>query len=400
VDTRGERSSPSQCAGQRNSALQTVDSGLYIDSMLIPGYATEQGTQRYSDRFSNRLPKHFRSARKLQLSSIGVGTYLGDPTEDCDRRYISALTCAVEMGVNVIDSAINYRHQRSERAVGSALAKMISEGKVQRDEIFVATKGGFLALDAEAPPDSSAYFYRKVIESGLAAPEDVAAECHVISPAYLKNQIDSSRENLGVETIDLYYLHNPETQLSRVDRKEFYSRVKRAFVALEEAVVDGKICAYGTATWNAYRAAVESADAVPLAEVLRIAREAGGAHHHFCAIQFPFNFAMLEALINKTQVLDGRQVPLLHAASEERLMVFASASLLQGQLADGLPDEIRDKIPGLKTDAQRSIQFVRSTPGITSALVGMSQIGHVEEDLATAALPPLSLPEYRRIFAG
>jgi aryl-alcohol dehydrogenase-like predicted oxidoreductase len=368
--------------------------------MLISGYATEQGTERFRDRFSSRLPKHFRSARQLQLSSIGAGTYLGDPTEDCDRRYMSAVTCAIEMGINVIDSAINYRHQRSERAIGRALARMVSKGKVQRDEVFLATKGGFLALDGEAPPDPSVYFYRRVIESGLARPEDIAAECHVISPAYLKNQIDASRDNLGVETIDLYYLHNPETQLSRVDRKEFYSRLKKAFVALEEAVMEGKIRSYGTATWNAYRAAPESADAVPLDEVLRVAQEAGGTDHHFRAIQFPFNFAMLEALLNKTQALDGRQVPLLHAASEAGLMVFASASLLQGQLACDLPADIRGKIPGLQTDAQRSIQFVRSTPGITSALVGMSQIEHVKEDLSTASLPPLTLQEYRRIFSG
>jgi aryl-alcohol dehydrogenase-like predicted oxidoreductase len=370
------------------------------DTMLISGYATEQGTERFRDRFSSRLPNHFRSARQLQLSSIGAGTYLGDPTDDCDCQYTDALTRAVEMGVNVIDSAINYRHQRSERAIGQALARMIAEGKVQRDEVFLATKGGFLALDGQPPPDPSAYFYRSVIESGLAQPEDIAAECHVISPAYLKNQIDASRNNLGVETIDLYYLHNPETQLSRVDRKEFNSRLKKAFVALEEAVTEGKIRSYGTATWNAFRLAPESADAVQLTQVLRVAQDAGGAEHHFRAVQFPFNFAMPEALLNKTQALDGSQVPLLHAASKEDLMTFASASLLQGQLATDLPEEIREKIPGLRTDAQRSIQFVRSTPGITSALVGMSRTEHVKENLATASLPPLTLQEYRRIFSG
>jgi aryl-alcohol dehydrogenase-like predicted oxidoreductase len=368
--------------------------------MLIPGYATEQGTARFQQRFSSRLPNHFRSVHGLQLSSIGAGTYLGEPTDDCDHQYTDAVTCAIETGVNVIDSAVNYRHQRSERAIGKAITAMIAADQIQRDEILLATKGGFLALDREPPPDPSAYFYEKVVESGLARPEDIAAECHVISPPYLKNQIDVSRGNLGVETIDLYYLHNPETQLSRVDRNEFYNRVKNAFGALEEAVTEGKIRFYGAATWNAYRVSAESADAVPLMDVLRAAQEAGGADHHFRAIQFPFNFAMLEALLNKTQPIDGRQVPLLHAASEHKLMAFASASLLQGQLAEGLPEEIRNKFPGLRTDAQRSIQFVRSTPGVTSALVGMSKIEHVKENLATASLPPLTLQEYRQIFSA
>jgi aryl-alcohol dehydrogenase-like predicted oxidoreductase len=367
--------------------------------MLISGYATEEGTERFKERFSSRLPQHFRCAHGFHLSSIGAGTYLGEPTADCDRQYREAVTAAIETGVNVIDSAVNYRHQRSERAIGQALAAMISGGKIQRDEIFLATKGGFLAFDADLPSDPSAYLFHHVIQSGLAREEDVAADCHVISPAYLKNQIEVSRNNLGVETIDLYYIHNPEAQLRRVDRKEFYRRLREAFAALEEAVAEEKIRCYGAATWNAFRVSPESGEAVSLLDVLRVAEEAGGAGHHFRAIQLPFNFAMLEALQANTQEWGGQLVPILRAASKRRLMVFASASLLQGQLADGLPDEIRSKFPSLQTDAQRSIQFVRSTPGITSALAGMSGIGHVKENLGAARVPPLALQQYRAVFS-
>jgi aryl-alcohol dehydrogenase-like predicted oxidoreductase len=79
-------------------------------------------------------------------------------------------------------------------------------------------------------------------------------------------------------------------------------------------------------------------------------------------------------------------------------MVFASASLLQSRLAEGLPPDVRARFPGLETDAQRAIQFVRSTPGITCALVGMSHREHVEENLAAAARAPLTLEAYRAIF--
>ena len=79
-------------------------------------------------------------------------------------------------------------------------------------------------------------------------------------------------------------------------------------------------------------------------------------------------------------------------------MVFASASLLQGRLAEGLPEEIVKHLPGLDTHAQRSLQFVRSTPGVTSALVGMSRREHVEENLATARVPPLDFKAYRAMF--
>jgi predicted aldo/keto reductase-like oxidoreductase len=79
-------------------------------------------------------------------------------------------------------------------------------------------------------------------------------------------------------------------------------------------------------------------------------------------------------------------------------MVFASASLLQGQLTQGLPPESRSWFPGMRTDAQRALQFVRSTPGITCALVGMSNLEHVQENLGTAATAPMTLEQFRAIL--
>ena len=159
----------------------------------------------------------------------------------------------------------------------------------------------------------------------------------------------SGRINLGLETIDLYYVHNPETELSQVSRQEFYRRLKAAFAQLEKAVVDGKIRLYGTATWNAYRVGPDSRDAVSLSEVLRIAEEVGGNDHHFRALQLPFNLAMTEALAVATQQVDQKQVPALRAAQAHRLMVFSSASLLQGQLARGMPPELAEWFPGHAT---------------------------------------------------
>jgi len=365
----------------------------------IPGFATPEGTARFRDRFASRLSQHFREAQGLWLSSIGLGTYLGEPTAEYDKLYRDAVQRAVELGTNVFDSAINYRHQRSERAIGAALAKLISSGGVRRDELFVSTKGGFLTFDANEPEDPSAYFQQKLIEPGIVRPDEVAAGCHVMSPAYLENQIDASRVNLGLETLDLYYVHNPETQLSQVSRADFYRRLKAAFAELEKAVAQRKIRMYGTATWNGYRAGVDSREAFSLSEALRLAQEVGGASHHFRAVQLPYNLAMPEALTLSTQQLDGKPVPVLRVTQNRRLMVFASASLLQGQLASGMPAELDERLPGLQTDAQRAIQFVRSTPGITCALVGMSRREHLEEDLATARMAPLSVEQFRGIFA-
>jgi aryl-alcohol dehydrogenase-like predicted oxidoreductase len=365
--------------------------------MLIPGWATPEGTARFRERFASHLPGHFREAHGLWVSSIGLGTYLGEPTASYDARYREAVGSALEAGINAIDTAVNYRHQRSERAVGQALGVLIARGAVQRDEIVLATKGGFLTFDGEEPPDPSAYFQENLLDTGVVRMEEVVAGCHVMSPKYLENQVEVSRQNLGVETIDLYYLHNPETQLSQVSREEFYRRLKAAFAALEKAVADGKIRFYGTATWNAYRVHPEAPDALSLPDVLRVAEEVGGRDHHLRAIQLPFNLAMPEALAASTQRLDGKLVPPLQVARTHALMVFASAALLQSKLTEGLPRQVQEWFPRLRTDAQRAIQFARSAPGITCALVGMSRCEHVEENLGTASVPPLTLEEFRAL---
>ena len=204
-------------------------------SRLIPGHATPEGTARYRDRFANQRPSHFRNTRGLWLSSIGLGTYLGEATPEVDALYRDAATRALEMGTNVIDTAVNYRHQRSERAIGEALTAMIALGSVRRDEVFLATKGGFLTFDGKEPDDPAAYFEDNLVRTGLIEPNEVAANCHVMAPRYIENQVDVSRRNLGVETIDLYYVHNPETQLRAVSRPEFYRRLTAAFAALERA---------------------------------------------------------------------------------------------------------------------------------------------------------------------
>ena len=209
-------------------------------NMLMPGHATSEGTDRFRRRFEAKFPGHFREFQGLWLSSIGIGTYLGEPTAAYDALYREAVADALESGINVIDTAVNYRHQRSERAIAQALAAAISGGKVQRDEVLIATKGGFLTFDGSEPDDPSDYFQRTLIDTGLLRPDEVAAGCHVMSPKYLENQIDVSRHNLGIDTLDIYYLHNPETQSSNVTREEFDRRMHAAFSALEKAVGRGQ----------------------------------------------------------------------------------------------------------------------------------------------------------------
>jgi aryl-alcohol dehydrogenase-like predicted oxidoreductase len=368
--------------------------------MSLSGFATAEGTAHYRARFENRVPReHFRDFRGLSFSSIGMGTYLGNHDAETDRLYHTANVHAVESGCNVIDTAINYRCQRSERSIGTAIKELIAKG-VRREEIIVATKGGFIPYDAIPPKDVRAYFEATFAKPGIANFSDIIGGCHCMTPRYLLNQLDCSLTNLDLECIDVYYVHNPETQLSKVSRDEFNQRILQAFEALEGAVSAGKIGIYGAATWNGFRNEPSARDYLSLADMFEIAARAGGKDHHFKVIQLPLNLGMTEALSLSNQQLDGKQLTALEAAQALGLAVVCSASVLQGQLTRNLPPIISDTFTGLKTDGQRALQFVRSTPGVTTALVGMKQLSHVEENLEVARIAPASWEQYSKLFEG
>lgn len=365
----------------------------------IKGFATPQGTAAYKDRFALLAPGHFREAQGLWFSSLGIGSYLGEPDEETDRLYGEGLKKALQLGVNVIDSAINYRCQRSERSFGKALGELIRSGEVRREEVILCTKGGFLPFDGEYPANPSEYFWNAYVAKGLLKPQEIAQGCHAMTPAYLEDQLARSLENLGVETIDIYYLHNPETQLAEVNRKEFTNRLERAFEFLEKKVAEGKIQIYGTATWSGYRVSPESPEYLSLEDIHVLARQAGGPNHHFKAIQLPFNLAMPEAWVFANQHYGAQTVPFLEVAQKLGMIVIASASLLQGQLTRPFPPDFQNLFGGLKKSSQCSLQFTRSAPAVVTALVGMKNKNHVQENLELAKLvSPLSGIELKQLF--
>jgi aryl-alcohol dehydrogenase-like predicted oxidoreductase len=148
----------------------------------------------------------------------------------------------------------------------------------------------------------------------------------------------------------------------------------------------GEIRAYGCATWTAFRVPPGAKTHLSIQDLVHIAHEVAGEHHHFRAIQLPINLAMAEAVRTPTQPLGGSMelVPAVQAAASLGLSVFASASLMQSQLARDLPQEMRALFPLQRTDAQRALAFVQSMPGVTSALVGTRSRQHVMENLEGA----------------
>jgi aryl-alcohol dehydrogenase-like predicted oxidoreductase len=360
--------------------------------------ATADGTFRYKERFGDDMARtYFRRVRDRAVSSVGLGTYLGDPTDEVDDAYYETITTALESGCNVVDTAINYRNQRSERVVGRALA----DADVDREEVFVSTKGGFVPFDESRPDDPARFVGDEYVDSGIVDSTDLAHGSHAIAPGYVEDQLDRSLRNLDVDTIDLYYVHNPETQLDERPREAVYDQLEATFERLEGRVAAGDIRHYGVATWDAFRVPQSHEHFLDLGELISRARaaasEVGNTATHFRGIQVPFNVFMADAFTMASQDGPEGDQSVLWYAHEAGLNVFTSASLAQGQVLDGIPDAVDEKLRG-DTPAQRGVNFARSAPGVTSALVGTTSPEHVRENVAAGTYEPMGADAFDAVF--
>jgi aryl-alcohol dehydrogenase-like predicted oxidoreductase len=346
-------------------------------------------SQAYRDQHEASFGEsYFRPYEDGVVSSIGLGTYLGDPTDEVDDRYREAVATALDAGCSVVDTAINYRCQRSERVVGDAIAASDTD----RDALLLATKGGFVPFDERPPADPEQYVRSEYVEPGLVDPADLARGRHCLSPAFLEDQLERSRENLGVDVIDLYYVHNPETQLAERPPQAVYDQLEAAFERLERLRADGLLRGYGVASWDCFRVPPDDDSFLSLPEVVSRAGAAAESVGHdrmgLKALQLPYNLTMPEAVT--AQIHSGPAGPqtALGYARDVGLYVFTSASIMQGQLATAVPDDVAATSPG-ETPAQQAINVARSTPGVTCSLVGSTQAAHVEENLAAGQFDPM-----------
>jgi len=145
------------------------------------------GTAAYREARPELPPLHFRPLDGLTVSSIGLGTYLGDENDAVDRDYGQAIVDAVNLGCNIFDTAINYRAQRSERVIGQVLLLLERELGMKRDEFVVCTKGGYIPFDGALASDPAQYFEATYVRSGILRPEDVVGGAHAMTPRYLED---------------------------------------------------------------------------------------------------------------------------------------------------------------------------------------------------------------------
>jgi len=357
---------------------------------MISGFATSEGTKKFAQN-SGVNQANFKEFENLTLSNVGIGTYLGDADARTDELVTNAVKQSILSGINVVDTAINYRSQKAERSVGKAISELIKDGKISRDQIFLSTKNGYVTNDADVQLGFWEYVKEEYSQKGIIKEGDVTSGYHCMTPTYLSDQLDRSLKNLGLECVDLMYLHNAvEGQIKDVSMEQFLENLKAVFELYEQKRDEGKIKFYGMATWECFRVSNDNPQYLSLEDTVNIAKKIGGDNHGFRFIQLPFNMNFDQALLKKTQLLGNENVSALEAAETLGIGVFTSVPFMQGRLlAPGVMPEFNELKPSL-----RALQFIRSSPGVLSPLVGQKSSEHVTENLEIMKIPPMTQDEF------
>ena len=342
------------------------------------------------------LRSHFRSFDGLHLSSIGMGTYLGEPTSEDDDLVENAVYESVKSGcINVIDTAINYRLMKSEKSIGRAIDRLVKDNIISRNQIFISTKNGYITNDGDySSIGMMEYIQKMFIATGLIDPSDISSGYHVLNPNYIARCIDKSLMNMRLNTIDLVYIHNAyEGWYADIGKNEFYESIAKVFQTYERYRSNNKIRYYGMATWTCFRVPQDNKEYLSLEDMINIAEDIGGVNHGFRFIQLPYNLAYSEALLLKNQNVGSEKgLTILEACNRLNIGVFTSVPLFQTRLLNA-------KIPeysGITDQVLKLIQIIRSTPNVTAPLLGHKNPAHVKQNIRIAKIPPLNEVEFEK----
>src|SRR4029453_4013278 len=374
----------------------STSKSLVSEYRPIRGFATPEGTRKFMESaIKNGIAdSHFRSFDNLNLSSLGMGTYLGQITAEDDRDLENAIYESVKSGaMNVIDTAINYRSMKSEKNIGKAIKRLIDDRIISRDQVFISTKNGYITNDGDYPSiDVLEYMHKMFISQGIIDSKDISSGYNVLNPKYIRKCIDKSLTNMQLDTIDLVYVHNAyESWFEDITRNEFDEMIRRVFEVYEEYRSKNKIRYYGMATWTCFRMSQNEEGYLSLEEMVKIAEDVAGKNHGFCFFTIPYNLAYTEAYLLKNQSVGGdTELTILEACNRLKIGVFTSVPLLQAKLFGAkIPDYL-----GYNNQLLKIIQITRSTPNILAPLIGQKKLQHVKENIELAKVAPLDNSEF------
>lgn len=378
---------------------------------MVPGHATAEATAEY---FNSRAELGGWLESGLHCSHIGFGGYRVD---DRTPAQVEAIKTALISGCNLIDTSSNYTDGGSERAVGKAVAELVKVGVLDREQVILVSKLGYVQGQALALAQE-----RETSGKPFAEMVKYMDGCwHCIHPDFLAVQFQKSLERLDVECLDFCLLHNPEYfmmdaakrgtpyQLPEL-RREFYDRVRRAFGFFEDQVTAGKLQGYGVSS-NTLGVAADRPDATSLSLFLEAARAASQEKHgdpekhHFHVAQLPMNlYETGPYRVKNTGPADG--LTALEFAVKHRIAVLVNRPLnafTQQQMvrlsdftqnaAVGSIDTLLEQLALLEGEFA-----VKIAPGIqTGGSVSASDLFRWTQDLAQVKDLPLGADRWSQV---
>jgi aryl-alcohol dehydrogenase-like predicted oxidoreductase len=400
-------------SGSDTDILSAVVSAVIHEKvLLIKGWAGVNETRNFAIANEKKSVGSYKyDISGLTLSTIGIGTYEGGQFVEVDDAGVLAIYESVKHGVNVLDTSAN---QKSEKTVGKALSLLLSSGIICRQSLFLSIKAGNLFNDTQNNTFESRPQSADPQSNDLPAADGANAK-YCITPDCLERYLTTSRLNLGVDTIDVFYISNAaETLLDVLERGDFMQMLNASFSYLETQRSQNRIRYYGMSTWNCFTSDRYANVYLSLHDVAALAASVGGANHGFRYIQVPVSVT-LPGAVRKQSQRDGDTI--IAAAATMNINVVSSRSIGGANpksldsagstfractdttdYFDVLGESMRvisakaskKKLKGQASRlslAAQSLLITRSVPGILTALVGMRTSHHVHENLAVLSLP-------------
>lgn len=373
----------------------------------LPGYATDDDTRKFAmdlqrtrateSSFYRRDPslgtcivrnQKVRSTPWLHLSTIGMGTEEGEASDLADFGMEQAIGTAILNGVNVIDTSIVSRKQRSEMSIGRVL-RTVSFLNISRSNLFLSSKAGF--LPGNPFHDGLAKWWEQLQRRSVGASAFLGNYC--IAPQCLQKSLEQSLSNLGIATLDVLFLDTPaEALLGAIGREEFHLRIKAAFEFLEKKRTQGLIQSYGVSTVDCLFRSPQDPLHLQLQELVNLAESVGGRDHGFRYIQMPVSAGRPSSWTAEHQRIDGLEKSRFtapEAAARLRLGVMGSAPLMQGALLKNATvfeamKELNPLVVDESAFAKELTNFARSNSFITSSLTEILELSLTMKQLHLA----------------
>lgn len=302
------------------------------------------------------------------LNKLGLGTHLGDVTTEFRQKQQEAIRYALCHGMNIIDTAINYRGNIAERDVGNAIAELINTGQRQREDIFVASKAGLLYGDILEKRNPKKYFEEVLEPVGIPWCDfsETNGLYQTLNPKYFEIALEKSLNNLQLETLDTHYIHIPEITFANCDDDLFYHQMETLFTWYEEKITTGKLRSYGLALEFTTLEPEEPKWNFSMERIHALAQKAGGGHSNLCFVQLPYSILYPGALTHKTQTIEGQHMSMIEACHALDLTVVGSMPYAMG---NGFH----------RYSALEMLRF--ALDGVDIVNIGSSNIEHISEAL-------------------